>query len=90
MVLEYEPGRGDTEQLLHNKHLYYRVGQTDKWICAHKNCNISLAINTRKTEVVRKPNQHKHDQLTSCELAVKRALKLLKANTLIQIEIQMK
>ena len=47
LVLEYGPGRGDTEQLLHNKHLYYRVGQTDKWICAHKNCNISLEINTR-------------------------------------------
>ena len=66
MVLEYVPGTGKSEQLLHNRHTYYRVAQTDKWICTNKSCAVSLKINAAKTEVARESKQHAHGHLTLC------------------------
>jgi hypothetical protein len=64
--LEYVPGTGKTQHLLHNKHTYYRIAKTKKWVCKTKSCFISLTINADETGILRQPKAHKHDHLTDC------------------------
>ncbi len=51
MVLEYLPGTGKTSHLLHKNQLYYRVGETCRWICTKNRFRfntvlMSIGINT--------------------------------------------
>ena len=58
MVFKYLPGTGETSHLLHNKKLYYRVGETSRWICTKNKCTVSLTLNDEKIEVSREPREH--------------------------------
>ena len=62
MVLEYLPGTSKTSHLLHKNQLYYRVGETCKWICTKNKCTVSLNLNDEQTKVSREPREHtSHD-----------------------------
>ena len=83
MVLEYLPGTGKTSHLLHKNQLYYRVGETCRWICTKNKCTVSLNLNDEQTKVSREPREHtSHDPLTPLEIEVKRAKEEMKKNAL--------
>ncbi len=84
-VLEYDPGTGKSEQLLHDKHLYYRISEANKFVCTQSICFISLTINEDRSAVARKPKKNNHDHLTACEIAVKKAKSVMKTNLLTQL-----
>ena len=83
MVLEYLPGTGKTSHLLHKNQLYYRVGETCRWICTKNKCTVSLNLDDEQTKVSREPREHtSHDPLTPLEIEVKRAKEEMKKNAL--------
>ena len=71
LAVEYFPGNGKTEHLLHNKHTCYGIAKKEKRVCTPKSCFISLTIIADETGILRQPKAHKHDHLTDCEIAVK-------------------
>ena len=68
--------------LLYDFNFYYRVKKPTKWVCSKSKCNVSLTINSKETEVVRKPADHKHLLFTQCELDVKQTKKDMRTGLL--------
>jgi len=89
-VLVFVPGTGNTMHLLHDNHLYHRLGKTSSYRCIKNKCNAKVTVENE--HVIKSGTAKNKDdcEISQCQIDVKKELKQMKLNAQNQIEAQPK